>query len=556
MKKNLISLFVCTLVSVSAWAGTDGKNVHAVKLTGQEVKIAKENRRKSMLFLMNDNIISKQSYGEQGIFAHKFSQTEWNKADEELAIGKNDGTLWPVYACGSNKSLLRLDTEFGTRRLLKLTVAPNPKSVEALNDSLSWREYDLSRLPKLSYGSTNFVLTPDSMLLVGGYPESDQKHIMTIVDFKNNKFIPLDYWPDDGINDVPEFIKNGVYADNSDIFGNGKGHYLYKAYGRRNAFIFTIDNDKVKIVKSLYAKYPKYKATPPPLIMFKRVEYGMWCMECAANNQHIALILTDSDMNGIRYKETYSLEEGKDLSSYLFGNVVELYDWDGNKQKVIYLDHYGSSIKMSDDSKKLLLFADDYIKNIHKIWSYDLSNIDNLPQVDIEEMEKARAINDVESSALKDSVEPVNALKEGDMMVDFELYDYDDKPHHLNEFLGKGKYTVLEFSALTCGPCQMVKPLLEKFYKRHKDKFEMITISGDREKPWKQKPKGEVSWHEWNDHNMGADINEKYGIIGIPTFVIIDSEGKILRKCTPTSAFLDALKELIPTEEVDKLLKE
>lgn len=53
-----------------------------------------------------------------------------------------------------------------------------------------------------------------------------------------------------------------------------------------------------------------------------------------------------------------------------------------------------------------------------------------------------------------------------------------------------------------------------------------------------------------------ADINEKYGIIGIPTFVIIDSEGKILRKCSPTSAFLDALKELIPAEEVDKLLKE
>ena len=213
MKKNLISLFVCTLVSVSSWASADGKNVHAVKLTGQEVKIAKENRRKHMLFLLNDNIISEQSYGEQGVFAHKFSQTEWNKADAELAIGKNDGTLWPVYACGSNKSLLRLDTEFGTRRLLKLTVAPNPKSVEALNDSLSWREYDLSRLPKLSYGSTNFVLTPDSMLLVGGSPKSDEKHILTIVDFKNNKLIPLDYWPDDGITKAisSEMAKDIIY---------------------------------------------------------------------------------------------------------------------------------------------------------------------------------------------------------------------------------------------------------------------------------------------------------------------------------------------------------
>lgn len=536
---------------MSAWAGTDGKNVHAVKLTGQEVKIDKENKRKYIEFILDDNLISKQSVGEQGLFVHKYSNTEWNQAEAELTIGKNDGILWPVYVCGSDNSLLRLDTEFGTRHLQKLTVVPNSKSIEALNDSLSWIRYDLSKLPELSYGSSNFVLTPDSMLLVGGFPKSDEKHILTIVDFKNNKLIPLDYWPDDGINDVPEFIKNGVYADNSDIFGNGKGHYLYKAYDRRNAFIFTIDNDKVKIVKSLYAKYPKYQVTPPPFLMRKRVEYGMWCMECTANNQYIAFILTDSDINGTRYKETYSLEEGKDLSSYLFGNVVELYDWDGNKQKVIYLDHYGSSIKMSDDSKKLLLFADDYVKNIHKIWSYDLSDIDNLPQVDIEEMEKERAIYDGVPSA----TESPNSLKEGDMMVDFELYDYDDKPHHLNEFLGKGKYTILEFSSLTCGPCQMIKPLLEKFYKNYKDKFEMITISGDREKPWKQKPYGEVSWHEWNDHNMGNDIKEKYGVIALPTFFIIDSEGKIFRKCSPTSAFLNALKELIPAEEVEEIIQ-
>ena len=102
MKKNLISLFVCTLVSISAWAGTDGKNVRAVKLTGQEVKIAKENKRKYIEFILDDNLISKQSVGEQGLFVHKYSNTEWNQAEAELTIGKNDGILWPVYVCGSD----------------------------------------------------------------------------------------------------------------------------------------------------------------------------------------------------------------------------------------------------------------------------------------------------------------------------------------------------------------------------------------------------------------------------------------------------------------------
>ena len=97
-------------------------------------------------------------------------------------------------------------------------------------------------------------------------------------------------------------------------------------------------------------------------------------------------------------------------------------------------------------------------------------------------------------------------------------------PHHLNEFLGKGKYTILEFSSLGCGPCQMAKPTLEKFYKQYKDKFEMITISADRLPEWKKKPLGEVSWHDWNDFKFAREILKKYDVPGFPAFVIIDSD--------------------------------
>ena len=146
-------------------------------------------------------------------------------------------------------------------------------------------------------------------------------------------------------------------------------------------------------------------------------------------------------------------------------------------------------------------------------------------------------------------------VKEGDMMADFELYDYDDKPHHLYEFLGKGKYTILEFSGIGCVPCQEAKPYLEKFYKQYKDKFEIITISTDRLFDWKKKPLGEVSWHEWNDHNMGKDIMRKYDVQGIPTFIIVSPEGKVERKCLAVGKFYEALKDYIPAEEVDEIFK-
>jgi thiol-disulfide isomerase/thioredoxin len=128
------------------------------------------------------------------------------------------------------------------------------------------------------------------------------------------------------------------------------------------------------------------------------------------------------------------------------------------------------------------------------------------------------------------------------MMVDFELYDYNDRPHHLNEFLGKGKYTVLEFSGIGCGACKMAKPHLEKFYKQYKGKFEMITISEDKLSDWKKKPDGAVSWHEWNDHNLAVDIRKKYDVQGIPTFFIVNSEGKIVKKHV---GFTDDLIEML-----------
>ena len=557
MKKNLFSIFVCALVSISTWADIDGKNVRAVKLTGQEVKVDSANEFKCPIIIFGDKMISEDLYGKRGAFAHKFSNAEWKKAEEELTISKIDRDR-RMYAYGFNNSLVCLKWQANSAWLKKLTIIPNTKSITEINDQSSWKEYEWSGMSNLQITGNSFVLMPDSKVLIGAAPKDNPEHILTIIDIKNNKFIPLDYWPNDGINDVPAFVKSFQYVANSDVFGNGNGHYLYKSKWRRFAFIFSINNDKVNVVKNLYTDYPKYKSADG----FNPIQTGL-CnehMECTTNNQSIYTLLIDSYKDGTKYEKfSTNFDDYKFGRVYGFGNVVEIFDWNGNKQNVLYLDHYGNRMILSDDGKKLYLYCTDFYQNGHKMWVYDISNFDKLPQVDAEEMEKARTLNVTKplyNSLYADKKEATTSKKiinEGDMMADFELYDYDDKPHHLNEFLGKGKYTILEFSSIGCGPCQMARPTLEKFYKQYKDKFEMITISEDIVKTWKKKPVGEVSWHEWNDHNQARDICKAYGVLAIPTFVIIDSDGKVLKKCRALNTFIDALKELIPAEEVDKL---
>lgn len=117
-----------------------------------------------------------------------------------------------------------------------------------------------------------------------------------------------------------------------------------------------------------------------------------------------------------------------------------------------------------------------------------------------------------------------NQLKYGDKMPDFTLYDREDKEHKLSEFVGK-KIVLLQFSTASCGPCQAIKPKVEEFYAKHKDKVEIISISCDYEEIWKKEKK--VSWHDWNDHALAASIKAKFDMPGYPFYVIISSNGTI-----------------------------
>ena len=363
----------------------------------------------------------------------------------------------------------------------------------------------------------------------------------------------MEYWPEDGVN-VPDIVKTSIYTAYSELYTNGKGRFLFNGGRERYSFIFTIDKEKVNVVKELYKVYSDYKADGNNYVTLSR---NFEELRVAANEENIFLLLVDSDPDG----RCYGKLPIEDFSFHIYGNAVELYDWDGNKKKILYLDHYGQRIFLSADGKKLYLFSDDcflrYPKEPH-VWVYDISNLDAQPEVDVAEMEKAREIKnkkDIEERGrAKSATVKGDYVEEGDMMADFELFDFDNKPHHLNEFLGKGRYTILEFSSLGCGPCQQAKPILEKFYKQHKDKFEMITISADRLTDWKKKPLGEVSWHDWNDFKFARDIISKYDVPGFPAFVIIDSDGKVLKKCLGFNPFLQALKQYIPAEEVEELM--
>ena len=86
----------------------------------------------------------------------------------------------------------------------EMIVFPNSKNHADMANPLLWKRYDLSQLKGFHSHSHCFVSLPDNKILIAGTPKEDARHILSIIDYKKQEIIPLNYWPEDGI-DVPDW---------------------------------------------------------------------------------------------------------------------------------------------------------------------------------------------------------------------------------------------------------------------------------------------------------------------------------------------------------------
>ena len=121
---------------------------------------------------------------------------------------------------------------------------------------------------------------------------------------------------------------------------------------------------------------------------------------------------------------------------------------------------------------------------------------------------------------------PPVVVKIGDEMFDTDLYDLEGNLHHLAEL--KGRYILLDFWSSGCGPCIMAIPEMGEIAEKYKDKLAIVSLSSDTEKRWKEaSEKHKLTWYNWSDKKQTIGLYLKYGVRGIPHYVLISPEGKI-----------------------------
>lgn len=125
------------------------------------------------------------------------------------------------------------------------------------------------------------------------------------------------------------------------------------------------------------------------------------------------------------------------------------------------------------------------------------------------------------------ALNPPTIVKVGEEAADADMYDLEGKVHRLAEF--RGKYILLDFWSRGCGPCIMSQPELKEVSEMYRNSLEVVSLSIENRKGWEEASKSHVmTWNNWNDLEESNGLYARYGVRGIPHFVLISPEGKVV----------------------------
>lgn len=119
----------------------------------------------------------------------------------------------------------------------------------------------------------------------------------------------------------------------------------------------------------------------------------------------------------------------------------------------------------------------------------------------------------------------------GKPFVDFSIEQEDGTTVSLSDYVGKGKYVLVDFWASWCGPCIRETPVIAEVYNKYKGKnFEVLGVAvwDKADKTREAIEKHNITWPQIL--NAQSIPTELYGIDGIPHIILFAPDGTIVER--------------------------
>lgn len=133
----------------------------------------------------------------------------------------------------------------------------------------------------------------------------------------------------------------------------------------------------------------------------------------------------------------------------------------------------------------------------------------------------------------------------GAKFKDFSVF-YGGKMQNLSDYVGKGKYVLVDFWASWCGPCMQEIPILVNIHKKYAgESFEVLGVAVN-DKPQNTKnaiERMQISYPQII--GAGPEIAAIYGIKGIPHIILFAPDGTILYRGLRGEQIEEAVKKVL-----------
>ena len=347
-----------------------------------------------------------------------------------------------------------------------------------------------------------------------------------------------------------DFLKERVRMDkvsqqmiNQDGVKYGLYHLEWEAYQK------TIGDNKA-VMQTALDKFKKGKSSKGNIARFINLEqanidgtWGLFYMQYPAHHAHFTKKAPIDVLAGVDYSVV-----GKDLLKDDASLLMSKSYRDFLNQYVLALTE-----KKLIESKTLVRSKSEFINRTYQNtdsvfewkWLQEYAKTRLLyEQIDkhgITNMEKS--VNDYRTLAIKRNEYKVAVQKVWDKWAltmpgaqapEIVGTDIDGKEVKLSDF--KGKLVYIDVWATWCGPCRKEIPFLKATEEKYHGKdvvFLSVSIDKDKNK-WEKmvvdQALGGIQIHM--PGGWGADICKKYNITGIPRFMLIDKEGKVINTKT------------------------